>query len=171
MDCSQPGSSVHGIFQAKNAGVGCHCLLQGIFLTQGWSCNSCLASRFFTTEPPGKPSTLVPVLIRCRMELCSDRSRKPFPSCCPGCTWNPGSCLSSHWPEVFCRGPEAAAPSAGWAWGGCQPCPSKPPAGPAQGRRRARGPHWAREVVAGFILPLGFLLWAKRSLTFLCDRC
>ena len=31
MDCSPPGSSVHG----KNTGVGCHFLLQGIFPTQG----------------------------------------------------------------------------------------------------------------------------------------
>ena len=30
MDCSLPGFSVHGIFQAKSIGVGCHCLLQGI---------------------------------------------------------------------------------------------------------------------------------------------
>ena len=30
-----PGSSVHGIFPGKNTGVGCHFLLQGIFLTQG----------------------------------------------------------------------------------------------------------------------------------------
>ena len=28
MDCSLPGSSVHGIFQAKSTGVGCHRLLQ-----------------------------------------------------------------------------------------------------------------------------------------------
>ena len=36
MDCSPPGSSVHGIPQArKNTGVGCHFLLQGIFPTQG----------------------------------------------------------------------------------------------------------------------------------------
>ena len=28
MDCSLPGSSVHGIFQAKGTGVGCHCLLR-----------------------------------------------------------------------------------------------------------------------------------------------
>ena len=28
MDYSLPGSSVHGIFQAKSTGVGCHCLLQ-----------------------------------------------------------------------------------------------------------------------------------------------
>ena len=35
MDCSPPGSSVHGIFQAgRNIEVGCHCLLQRIFLTQ-----------------------------------------------------------------------------------------------------------------------------------------
>ena len=35
MDCSLPRSSVHGIFQASCAQVGCHCLLQGIFLSQG----------------------------------------------------------------------------------------------------------------------------------------
>ena len=34
MDCSPPGFSVHGIFQAKNTIVGCHFLLQGIFLIQ-----------------------------------------------------------------------------------------------------------------------------------------
>ena len=34
VDCSPPGSSVHGII-SKNTGVGCHFLLQGIFLTQG----------------------------------------------------------------------------------------------------------------------------------------
>ena len=28
MDCSLPGSSIHGIFPGKNTGVGCHCLLQ-----------------------------------------------------------------------------------------------------------------------------------------------
>ena len=40
MDCSMPGSSVHGIFQAIP--FGCHFLLQGIFLTQGL--NPCLLS-------------------------------------------------------------------------------------------------------------------------------
>ena len=35
MDCSPPGSSVHGDSLGKNTGVGCHTLLQGIFLTQG----------------------------------------------------------------------------------------------------------------------------------------
>ena len=27
MDCSPPGSSIHGIFPGKSTGVGCHCLL------------------------------------------------------------------------------------------------------------------------------------------------
>ena len=35
MDCIPPGSSVHGVPPGKNTGVGCHFLLQGIFLTQG----------------------------------------------------------------------------------------------------------------------------------------
>ena len=35
MDCSLPGSSVRGISPCKNTGVGCHFLLQGIFLNQG----------------------------------------------------------------------------------------------------------------------------------------
>ena len=35
MDCSQPGSSVHGDSPGKNTGVGCHFLFQGIFPTQG----------------------------------------------------------------------------------------------------------------------------------------
>ena len=35
MDCSLPGSSVHGDSPGKNTGVDCHALLQGIFPTQG----------------------------------------------------------------------------------------------------------------------------------------
>ena len=35
MDCSPPGSSVHGDSPGKNTGVDSHALLQGIFPTQG----------------------------------------------------------------------------------------------------------------------------------------
>ena len=35
MDCSPPGSSVHGDSPGKNTGVGCHALLHGLFPTQG----------------------------------------------------------------------------------------------------------------------------------------
>ena len=35
MDCSLPGSCVHGDSPGKNTGKGCHALLQGVFPTQG----------------------------------------------------------------------------------------------------------------------------------------
>ena len=38
MNCSSPGSSVHGILQARILEwVAIHCLLQGIFPAQGWN--------------------------------------------------------------------------------------------------------------------------------------
>ena len=49
MDCSLPGSSVRGNFPGKNTGVGCHFLLQGIFLTcESNLCLLHLLGRFFT---------------------------------------------------------------------------------------------------------------------------
>ena len=45
MDCSPPGSSVHGDSPGKNTGVGCYALLQRIFPTQGLKlclCGSCI---------------------------------------------------------------------------------------------------------------------------------
>ena len=53
MDCSPPGSSVHGGSPGKNTGVGCHALLQGIFPTQGSNSSltpPALVGRFFTTS-------------------------------------------------------------------------------------------------------------------------
>ena len=54
VDCSPPGSSVHGILQART-GVGHHFLLQGIFLTQGWN-PGLLHGRqmLYRLSPPGK---------------------------------------------------------------------------------------------------------------------
>ena len=53
--CSPPGSSVHGGSPGKNTGVGCHALLQGIFLTQGLNPHLlCL----LPLVPPGKPASL-----------------------------------------------------------------------------------------------------------------
>ena len=47
MNCSPLGSSVHGILQGKNTGVGCRALFQGIFLTQE-TLSPALVGRFFT---------------------------------------------------------------------------------------------------------------------------
>ena len=58
MDRSLPGFSVHGDSPGKNTGVGCHALLQGIFLSQGL--NPCLLQLLHwqassvPLAPPGK---------------------------------------------------------------------------------------------------------------------
>ena len=55
------GSLCPGNFLDKNIGVGCHALLQGIFLTQGSNLCllqiSCIAGEFFTAGPLAKPPT------------------------------------------------------------------------------------------------------------------
>ena len=60
MDCSLPGSSVHGDSPGKNTGLGCHVLLQRIFPTQGSNPglqprSPALQVDSLQTEPPGKP--------------------------------------------------------------------------------------------------------------------
>ena len=56
MDCSLPGSSVHGDSPGKNTGVGCHFLLQRIFPTQ----------------------RLNPGLLHCRQILLSHQGKSPL---------------------------------------------------------------------------------------------
>ena len=56
MDCSLPGSSVHGDSPGKNTGEACHALLQGIFRTQGSNPGSpTLQMDSLLSEPLGKP--------------------------------------------------------------------------------------------------------------------
>ena len=56
--CSPPGSSVHGDSPGKKTGVSCYALLQGnepgIKLR-----SSCIAGRFFSSEPIGKLQFLI----------------------------------------------------------------------------------------------------------------
>ena len=61
MDYSPPDSSVHGDSLGKGTGVGCHALLQRIFLTQGWNpgLRHLLHWQAGSSPqvPPGKPRT------------------------------------------------------------------------------------------------------------------
>ena len=57
MDCSLPGSSVHGIFQARiREWVAMPSFRRSSRPEDRLCvyCRSCIAGRFFTTEPPGK---------------------------------------------------------------------------------------------------------------------
>ena len=56
MDCSLPGSSVHGIFQARVLEWVAISFLQGILRLKDQTWISCLAGGFFSAEPPGKTS-------------------------------------------------------------------------------------------------------------------
>ena len=60
VDYGPPGSSVHGDSPGNNTGVGCHALLQEIFLTQGLNpCLLCLLHwqvGSLPLAPPEKPT-------------------------------------------------------------------------------------------------------------------
>ena len=58
MDCSLPGSSVHGIFQARILELVAISFSRGSSQPRDRASVSCLADGFFTPEPPGKPSVL-----------------------------------------------------------------------------------------------------------------
>ena len=55
MNCSPPGSSIHGILQARILGWVAMLPRSGIFPTQESNLVSCIAGGFFTAKPLGKP--------------------------------------------------------------------------------------------------------------------
>jgi len=68
-DCSPPGSSVHGILQAR--------MLEWVAISFARGSQprdqthvSCLAGGFFTTEPPGKPIYFSKILKSNQSVLC-----------------------------------------------------------------------------------------------------
>ena len=59
MNCSLPGSSVHGTLQVRILEWVAISLFRGSFQPRDRICVSCLAGGFFTTESPGKPPRLI----------------------------------------------------------------------------------------------------------------
>ena len=62
MDCSPPGSSVHGILQTGILEWVAMPSSRGSSWLRYWTCvfwDSCIAGEYFTAEPPGKPHWLV----------------------------------------------------------------------------------------------------------------
>ena len=68
MDCSRPGSSVHGDFPGKSTGVSCHDLLRASSLEGKFKprdrTHICIAGRFFTTEPLGNTNPSITVNLK-----------------------------------------------------------------------------------------------------------
>ena len=90
IECSPPGSSVHGDSLGKNTGVGCHALLQGIFLTQGsnpwFLCRLHLQAGSLPLAPPGKaPSQAASAKsLQSCLTLCDPIDSSPPGSSVPG---------------------------------------------------------------------------------------
>ena len=81
---SLPGLLCSWNFPGKNAGVGCHVLVQGIFLTHGWMEAAsleppALAGKFFTTVLPGKPSDKISTMLIYEQKIITVAAT--FPSC------------------------------------------------------------------------------------------
>ena len=55
MDCSQPGSSVHGLSQARILELAAFSFSRGSSRPKNQTCVSCLGRWIITNEPPGKP--------------------------------------------------------------------------------------------------------------------
>ena len=58
MDCHLPGSSVHGILQARILELVATPFYRESSETRDQLASPALVGRFFTTKPPGKPYTL-----------------------------------------------------------------------------------------------------------------
>ena len=56
-DCSLPGSSFHGIFQARMLEWVAISFSRGSSWPRDWTCIACISSKLFTTEPPGEAVT------------------------------------------------------------------------------------------------------------------
>ena len=65
MDCSLPGSSVHGILQVRILEWVAMPSSRGSFQPKDWTHVSCIAGRFGTAESLGKPHVCVCVLYVC----------------------------------------------------------------------------------------------------------
>ena len=101
MDCSRPGSSVHGDSPSKSTAVGCHALLQGIFSIQ--ASNPCLLHwqvGSLSLVQPGKP-IIYPLL--CCAVLCCCLVVQSCPTLCPMDCSLPGSSVHGDSPSKNTR--------------------------------------------------------------------
>jgi len=67
LDCSPPDSSVHGISQVRILEWVAISFSRVSFQPRDWTCVSCIAGRFFITEPPGKPFNCILFLFKDRL--------------------------------------------------------------------------------------------------------
>ena len=105
MDCSLPGSSVHGDSPVKNIGVGCYALLQGIFPAQGSNpdlphCRWILYWLNHQGSPLGVFCAVLCLVTQSCPTLCDPMDCKPARLLCP---W--GFSRQEYWSGLPCPPP------------------------------------------------------------------
>ena len=83
MDCSPPGSSLHGILQARILELVAMSTSRGSSRPRNQTCSSCIADWFFTAEPPQKTQRYLYWHLIGRHQGCcktSYNTRKPLPT-------------------------------------------------------------------------------------------
>ena len=70
MDSSLPGSSVHGVLQERVLELVAIPSSRGSSQPKEWTCVSCIAGRFFTTGPLGKPILALLVKAKYQIKIC-----------------------------------------------------------------------------------------------------
>ena len=78
MNCSPPGSSVHGISRARIQEWVTISSSRGSFRPRNLTCVACIAEGFFTTEPPGRPFSRAPTALAIQDWQRSHRSCKVY---------------------------------------------------------------------------------------------
>ena len=138
IDCSPPGSSVHGNSPGKNTGVGCGALLQGIFPTQeSTPCFLCLLHwqmGSLPAAPRGNPKRYH------RTHQVFRKATVSFVSPSPKSSLSPAPCclisrLSPHhsWSSGTCSRLPVSAYAVP-AWDGLFPFPHQPAPSPLTAR-------------------------------------
>ena len=81
MDCSLPGSSIHGISQARILEWVAISFSTGSSWPGSQTCITCISSKFLTTEPLGKPNNAYLVAMLCvkLFLICTIYYYKPLP--------------------------------------------------------------------------------------------
>ena len=140
VDCSPPGSSVHGILPGENTGVRCHFQLQGIFLAQGL--NLCLL-HLLHWQVNSVPLLLLLLLLLLlshfsRVRLCASHRRQPPRLLC---SWDsPRKRL--EWAASAFSNASTHAKSLQACTTLCDPMDSSPPGSSVHGILQARTLEW-----------------------------
>ena len=105
IDCSPPGSSVHGISQARTLEWVAISSSRDSSQLRNWpqvSCISCIAGGFFTTEPTGKPLCWILSQGRQEQRFCFKSADPSGPVDRIQCFHHPNQDLIASWGTNFC---------------------------------------------------------------------